>query len=132
MFALLQEGQSIQDHLKPLWSSHVRKDCSALTFAKLVILGKIRAAIRLLDGSSSGGILNPSDIYEGTGMPVRDCLAAKHPAAQPIVPSEVVPPPADSDSSHPVIYDSLTGALVKSVAMSVNGAACPSWADAAD
>ena len=57
--------------------------------------------------------------------------AAKHSAAQPIVPSEVVPPPADSDSSHPVTFDLLTGALVKSVAMFVSVAAGPSWADAA-
>ena len=38
----------------------------------------------------------------------------------------------DSDSSHPVISDSMTGALVKSVAMSVDGAAGPPGADAAD
>ena len=104
VFALLREGQSVQDHLKPLRSSLMRNDRSALTFVKLVVQGKIRAVIRLMDGSSFGGILNPPDIYKGTGISVHDCLAAKHSAAQPSVPSEVVPPDADSHSPHPVIF----------------------------
>ena len=33
VFALLWESQSIQDHFKPVWSSHMRKDCNALTSA---------------------------------------------------------------------------------------------------
>ena len=50
-------------------------------------------------------ILHLSDICEGTGMSVCDCLAVKHPIAQSIVPSEVVSTSVESIFLHPVVID---------------------------
>ena len=129
---LLKEGQSIQDRLKYQQPSRQEKDHRAQTFGKLVMQGKVREAIRLLSDSPSSGILLPTDTCQATGQSVRDVLAAKHPTGQAVVPSEVFSSSIFSDLPHPVIFDSLTGALVKSIAMSSSGAAGPSGADAAD
>ena len=49
-----------------------------------------------------------------------------------MAPSEVFSTEVFSNSPHPVIFESLSGALIKSIAMSAKGAAGPSGADAAD
>lgn len=129
---LLKEGQSIQDRLKQQRPNKLEKDQRAQTFGKLVMQGKIRDAICLLSDSSSNGVLLTTDICQATGQPVREVLATKHPPGQAVVPSEVFSSSIFSDSPHPIIFDSLTGELIKSIAMSSSGAAGPSGAEAAD
>ena len=130
--ALLKEGQSIQDRLKHPLPVNSENDRRAQTFGKLVMQGKVRDAIRLLSDSSSSGVLLSTDKCQATGQSVRDVLAAKHPPGQEVVPTEVFSSTIFSDSPHPVIFDALTGALIKSIAMSSSGAAGPSGAEAAD
>ncbi len=64
---------------------------------------------------------------------VRDILKQKHPEGKPVTPSAVV----DSDPSdpslsepHPVIFEQITGSLVRSVALRTEGAVGPSGIDA--
>ena len=66
-------------------------------------------------------------VDEDNGTSVRDCLLAKHPSGQPLVPSEVFSTEVFSDSPHPVIFEPLSGALIKSIAMSAKGAARTLW-----
>ena len=94
--------------------------------------GKIKPAIRLLDNASGGSILYATDHCEDDKMTVRDCLGAKNPPGQPVVPFEVVSTSQKSEFPHPIIFKSLTGSLIKSIAMSIEGAAGPSWPDAID
>ena len=94
--------------------------------------GKINSAISLLDDASGGGILHATDLCENDEMTVRDYLAAKHPSGYPVTPSEVVSTSQKSEFPHLIIFESLTGALIKSIELSIEGAAGPSWADAID
>ena len=95
--------------------------------------GKIKSAIRLLDDVSGGGTLHAIDLCEDGKMTVCNSLAAKHPPSHPVVvPSEVVSTSQESEFPHPIIFESLTGALIKSIAMSIEGAAGPSWPDVID
>ena len=53
-------------------------------------------------------------LCDGDMMTVQDCLVAKHPPGQPVVPSEVVSSTSDSESNYPhlVVFESITGTLV--------------------
>ena len=87
---LLLEGHSIQDRLKPSKTVYTKENNRAITFANLVMQGTIKSAIRLLDDVSGGSILHATDLCKDGKMAVHDCLAAKHPPGQPVVPFEVI------------------------------------------
>ena len=87
--------------------------------------GKIKSAISLLDDVSGGGILCVSDLFEDGRMTVCDCLAAKHPPGQPVVLSKVVSTSHKSEFPHRIIFVSLKGALIKSIAMSIESTGGP-------
>ena len=111
---------------------HAKENSQAITFANLVMQGKIKSAIRLLDDASGGSILCATDLCKDGKMTVCDCLGAKHPPGQPVVPSQVVSTSRKSEFPQPIIFEPLTDALIKSIAMSIEDAAGPSWADAID
>ena len=128
---LLSEGKTIQNRLvrHSISSNGIHQDCRAF---ELVMQGKVNSAIRLLDSSPAGGVLRLIDSCGGGNQTVRDCLIDKHPPAQSVDPSMIVPVSPNFDDFHPIIFDSITGSLIKSIALSTQGAAGPSWADAAD
>ena len=63
---------------------------------------------------------------------VKDVLLSKHPSKIPADPSMIVDNNSHQDSFHPVIFDKITGALIRKVATRMSGAAGPSSADARD
>ena len=78
-----------------------------------------------MDDVSGGGILHATDLCEDGRMIVRECLAAKHPSGQPVVPSKVVCTSQKSEFPHPIIFEPLTGSLIKFIAISIEGALGP-------
>ena len=102
----------------------------ARSFANLMFQGKTKAALRLLSEQSKGGVLHLDDPVEtGKGQrKVRDILADKHPPGQPAHPDTIINDnPTDV---HPVLFESLDAAMIRSAALHTNGAAGPSGLDA--
>lgn len=129
---LINEGRSIQFRLSPLRINKNSDDGKkAFTFAQMMRNGNVSSALRQLSDVHKGGPLSP-DMPCGDQESVRDVLLSKHPPGKQIDPSAIVDPDPSQDSFHPVIFDSLTGALIKSVALQMSGAAGPSLADARD
>ena len=127
---LLREGRTIQQHLpQPGLNDHTWEERKSRAFAKLMFEGKVHAAIRLLSDQSSSGILSLDQEFEGTS--VCDIPKIKHPPAQLAHPSTLLPPSACTTEYHPVMFETVNGDLIRSVALQVHGSAGPSGVDAA-
>ena len=63
---------------------------------------------------------------------VFDELRQKHPEGKEMNPSALVPEADDAGSFHPIIFDSLDGALIRNIASRMKGSAGPSGLDAED
>ena len=99
----------------------------ARTFAKLMMEGKVKAALRILAQDSNGGILPMNN-------EVLEALRKKHPARKPAIPSALTmpnPSSQDQDPSHFILFDQLDGQLIRETALKTDGAAGPSGLDAA-
>ena len=104
------------------------------TFSKLMLLDNIRGALRVVSESAAGGVLPLSATIEGKpGCTVRDILKDKHPAASPIDLDAIQAPDqiTDHQQSHPVLFDRITGDLIRVSALRTDRAAGPSGIDAA-
>ena len=124
--ALIMEGRTIQRSFKP--SENARSDKrSAASFAKLMMGGKVRAALRLLMDNDSGGPLSLDNIFDNKS--VREILLEKHPNGNPMDSSAITLPEFPTQEPHPVIFDQITGSLIRSVAFQMEGAAGPSNVD---
>ena len=103
-------------------------------FARLMLQGKVKAALRILSADSRGRVLDLDESLslcsrDGERLSVRDILKAKHPSGQPIVSDALVtsePPPV-----HPVIYEKITGSTIRAASLHCQGSAGPSGLDAA-
>ena len=105
--ALVEEGRSIQRHLKPRPTSRKVQTSLANRFARLMFKGDTAGAIRMLSSSSSGGVLHLHEQLDSTsGGPatVLDALKKKHPPPQSLSSQAVIPgePPLPP---HPAYYD---------------------------
>lgn len=92
--------------------------------------GKTKAALRLLSEQSKGEVLHlddPIDTDDGQRK-VRDILSDKHPPGQPAHRAAIIDdiPPED----HPVLFECLDAAMIRSAALRTSGAAGPSGLDA--
>ena len=129
---LVKEGRVIQDRLT---RQHARNKSQisefnqniSKSFTKLMFEGKTGAAISLLSEYGRSSLLHPSDVTDN-GRSIYDILKDKHPAAAPLNEDSIIrgSPP----DSHPVIFDSIDAALVRSVSLHTSGAAGPSGVDA--
>ena len=86
--------------------------------------GKVRAALRLdlKTGDSPPLVLDEAVVPNGGTHTVRDILKQKHPEGKQITPSAIVSDPIPNEL-HPVIFDHITGSLVRSMALRTEGAA---------
>jgi len=111
--ALAAEVDAIQGRLKV---SHSALDDGMLAkrFADMVFHGHVKKAMRMIVEKAKGGL-------PLTEVTKRDC-AQKHPKAEPARP-EVLLTGALPPDTHPVIFDKLTGGVVKNAIMRTNGAA---------
>ena len=128
---LLREGKIIQQRL-PARRHSPKKKSLAKKFSKLMKVGKVKAAMRIL-ASSDTSILSIHDNLQttnshSTGMTVLDELKAKHPSKGKINP-DVILSEGEGDF-HPVVFDCLDADLIRKAALKTNGAAGPSGADA--
>ena len=125
--ALLEEGRVIQAHLPTSRRSNNEPDKISRQFTNYMLVGNVSAAIRLLSDSECGGTLSLDEVIDGRS--VKDLLLGKHPPAQPLDPSAVAL--ASSPAFHPILFDSISPELIKSLVMQTNGSAGPSAMDAA-
>ena len=123
---LMIEGRTIQHQLKKRNTpSGVKPDGQkARTFAKLLMEGKVKAALRMLAQDSNGGVLPLNkDVFE--------TLKKKHPARKPAIPSAVITSNSSSqDPSHFILFDQLDGLMIRKTVLKTEGAAGPSGLDA--
>ena len=106
---------------------------TARRFAKLMVNGKVRSAMRLHSDEEKGTPL-PLDNQLATDdlqppITVRDELLKKHPPGQPAHPDTLLYA-TTSLETHPVIFHCLNGAAIHSAALHINGTAGPSCIDA--
>ncbi len=105
---LLHEGDTIQQKLIYHQSSrHKGEDQTARIFSKLMMEGKVRAALRLITQTGSTGPL-PLDSLANDKDPtstktVREVLVEKHPSKQPPKKASIAKPDNPVDNPHPII-----------------------------
>ena len=117
---LLKEARSIQASISTTTRTMSQEHFSR-TFAKLMLAGKVNAAMRLLDKESSSGVLALSS-------DVLDKLQSKHPDASP-APEEVLIH-GDLPFFDSVMFSALDESIVTQAALRARGASGPSGLDA--
>lgn len=131
---LLAEGRSLQSRLPKSHPSGSADDGKlARSFAKLMLQGKINAALQLLSEQGRGGVLRADDVIDVGDhgqKTVLDVLKSKHPQAQPVSSAALPQGNAAPPEVHPVVYDQITAACIRRAALCTKGAAGPSSLDA--
>ena len=125
--ALLEEGCSIQCGLTCPRVSNDSGNVS-LSFSKLMLQGRVRAALRLLSDHEHEFPLQLDKMVGSKS--VREILLDKHPCGRPLDPRAVAAPVSSAFDPHPVYFDRITGSLIRSIALHVDGTAGPSNLDA--
>ena len=137
--ALLNEGKCIQDHFQSAIQSGTKPRNNARVFDRLMSLGKVSTALKILSEDTKGGVLSlDSQIPSGlddNGDPlfksVRDILAQKHPRGQVAAADALLEPGCCNPPCYdPILFEQLTGDLIKWAALRTHGAAGPSGVDA--
>ena len=129
---LLEEGRTIQLQLHR--NPPRRQEDTARVFAKLMMEGKVRAALRIVTGSYGGGSLpldQVADPESDNSETVRDVLLKKHPPKQPPSVSSLLEPESQPPEPHPVMFEVIDGQLIRNTVLKMDGAAGPSGLDAA-
>ena len=135
---LVIEGRTIQARLKQnsRCMSCVSEQQTSRRFTKLMMQGKVKAALRLISEEGKGALLLldtqlPTDEHQPEPITVRDELLKKHPPGQPANPDTILyPDPRAPPVFLPVIFECLDGAAIRSAALHTNGSAGPSGLDA--
>ena len=127
---LMIEARTVQAQLKQRdhssKSRHKAQD-DARRFAKLVHEGKVGSSLRMLSDDTAKGVhMLDTEI---NGKSVREILSDKHPPAEPIQNSAVMPgePPAPP---HPTYFAAINRESIRQAAIDTQGAAGPSGMDA--
>ena len=132
--ALLEEGRCLQKRLPRRTSSPSSADRKlARTFANLMFRGKTSAALDLLASKGNSGVLHendPANKDDPASPSVLDVLKSKHPAAQPAPADALISDSQLPSDVHPVVFDKIDAAAIRTAALSTNGAAGPSGLDA--
>ena len=134
---LMKEGYTIQHQFSRQHQNRSRSaQQTAREFAKLMMEGRVRAALRLIAEDSNGGPLQldsqiGSDGLNTTPETVREILLKKHPPKQSPKQSSIITPDAPIIEPHPVLFDKIDGLLIRSTVLRMDGAAGPSGLDAA-
>ena len=130
--ALLEEGRCLQKRL-PRGTARSPDRKLARTFANLMFRGKTSAALDLLVSRGSSGVLHvndPTNNQDPTSPSVLEVLKSKHPAAQPAPLEALIPDHQLPTEVHPVIFDKIDAAAIRTAALTTSGAAGPSGLDA--
>ena len=117
--ALMRESRTIQKALKT-YPNKQRDAQFSKTFAKLVFMGKINAALKMLDKHEGGGVLNLSN-------DVINSLKSKHPEAQEADKSVLIHGP--KPFVDPVVFESINESTIVKSALRTKGSSGPSGLD---
>ena len=134
---LMKEGYTIQHQFSRQNQNRSRSaQQTAREFAKLMMEGRVRAALRLIAEDSNGGPLQldsqiGTDGLNTTPVTVRENLLKKHPPKKSPKQSSIITPDAPIVEPHPVLFDKIDGPLIRSTVLRMDGAAGPSGLDAA-
>jgi len=133
----LRKVNVLQDHLQSI--IHKSGLCNvACAFDRLMSMGKVSDAVKLLSADAKGGVLSlGSQISCGldndgcVSQSVKDILVYKNPPARRAVPESLLSP---DDTNVPsfdlILFDCLTGDMIKVAAFQTHGASGPSGVDA--
>lgn len=109
---LIREGRALQRLLtsfQPPKQATTDNSQIACRFSKMMMEGRIRAALNILSDNSDTGILCLDDIADdASGKTVRDVLEDKHPNPRPAHPDALLTD-VGNDSFHPAIFDNIMG-----------------------
>ena len=125
---LIHESRTIQRQLTKPNGPHMEEQL-ARKFGKLMRVGNVRAAVRLLSNSVKGGVLSLDSIPPGSSESVRDILIKKHPIGQPLHSHTPLTLEHLSPSPYPVQFDQLNAASIHTAALRTSGATGPSGLD---
>ena len=105
-------------------------------FAKLMMEGKVRAALRLIAEDHGSRPLSLDSYVESnssntTPETVREILKTKHPPKQPPKFSSIIIPDTPPVEPHFILFDKIDGQLICKTALKTDGSAGPSGLDAA-
>ena len=132
---LVREGRTIQRQqcLEQNLRRNTQKDDnhSSRTFAKLVFQGKIKSAVRFITENNGAGVLSLNDRTDEDGQTVLDVLCEKHPSSAAVDPEALIGNSTSPYEVHPVLFDQITGDVVRQAALRTEGSAGPSGVDAA-
>ena len=98
-------------------------------FKNLMRKGKVKDAKCLLDNNSAKPSKN-SDVLNG--KTVMEILQEKHPDRAPLHLSAISTAKQQSDKFHPILFEGIDSALIRSMALRIRGSAGPSGLDAHD
>ncbi len=135
--SLVEESNTIQRQFAQNHNSSNRSaQQTARIFAKLMMEGKVRAAVRLIAEDNGGGPLPLDSLVESDGSTatpetVREVLLKKHPTKQQPALSSIITPDTPSIEPHSILFDRINGQLIRNTALRMDGAAGPSGLDAA-
>ena len=118
---LLREGRAIQQRLRQNFSKNDTPEHKAKTFAKLMLLGKVNAALKLLDKGSSLGV---ADVTEETLRDLRKLHPQAEKASEDILISGEIP------YFDPIAFHNIDEVSIAKAALRTKGAAGPSGQDA--
>ncbi len=132
---LLNEGKVLQGRLPKIHDTKDAEDHLARSFSNLMFEGKTKAALQLLTNRSKGGVLHldstiPSSSGESTT--VLEELKSKHPTSYPVTAEaiQLIVGNEAPSNVHPVVFDSIDAAVIRTAALCKTGAAGPSGIDA--
>ena len=125
------EGRTTQHQLNRKPSRH--QEDTARTFAKLMMEGKVCAALRIVTDRNGSGTLPLDKVIdeENNSETVRDILLKKHPHRQPPRLSSLIKPDSLPPEPHPVMFEVIYRQLIQNTMLKMDGTAGPSGLDAA-
>ena len=132
---LLFESRTIQHKLKKAIGTQKgkTKQLSSI-FAKMMMQGRVRAALRLITEDYSTGPLSLDtkiDPKNPCSLTVKEELQKKHPARKDAKKSAILLPESPTINPHPILYDEIDGDLINRTVLKMDGVAGPSGLDAA-
>ena len=130
---LIKEGRAIQRSLLSSRFPKIVDDAKvARKFSKLMMEGKVRAALKLLNNGTQSAPLMLDDVVEECGKSVRDILKDKHPHPKPPHPDVILSTDSTTANNafHPIVFDNITAESIRKSALLTEGLVGPSGMDA--
>ena len=137
---LLHEGRCIQRYLPSPTNQEDNQEKTTLIFSRLMLKGKVNAALRFISKDTKQGILSLDTLIptgkdldgEITWQTTIDILREKHPKGK-VAPAETLVPESEShvaECYHDlIVFEQITGEAIKQAALHTHGAAGPCGVD---